>query len=704
MEINKSAPGPSHSLPARVRRSELILRMTLLGATLGVASGLYEGAFLRFTPRLTGLLNPDVNNLIWFLAPLSVSLAFALLGLAVGIVVSPFKSPFASKLGIAFLWGNVGAYLATSVELSQALSGWVLRSHDVVITITWFLVLFVWALFAMWILNYMSTTRVISLMRFPLKPWALTLLLILVVAGAGVVITSYGTATIPPPPVAAASGEPAQPNVVLITWDTVRADHVSAYGYSRPTTPNLDRLATQGVLFENAISPSSWTLPAFATMFTGLLPHQHGANSAVPVEETSRTLAEILSARGYETAGFNDNTYYGLAGWGIAQGFQTYVDASSSLRHNLAVTAVGRTVIQSAYGTFVRFAPLDRPDAEQLNRDIYSWYRHRSTRPYFLFLNYFDAHCYGCVPEPFNHHFGHAGKSLLERVSTLDYGRFTGPLSAEDRQSLIATYDNGLFYVDTQFGELLKFLSSQPEWANTYVIVTSDHGEGFGEHGTYLHGWDIHREIVHVPLVVYGPGIPKGVRIPGIARIREIFPTVLDMTAEPGAIFNRTTLTRFWRPGFEPQNFDQAVISEQPAYAPTRPRQGCVSQMTQQWHYLYFMEGQTELYKWPEDPLEQNNLADSAEGQAVARELRDRLYRYIGRSLRPWRGLAYLIALDGPRYSILREAGRFQSWDTSLLLDNPPTGTSQAPLSHTSGTHPRPERLDEELVKSLPYE
>jgi arylsulfatase A-like enzyme len=679
--------------------------MTLLAATLGLAAGVYEGVFLRLTPRIAGLQQPDVNNMICFLAPLAVCLGFAPLGLAVGIIASRLKSPFASKLGIALLWGAVGAYLAASVGLLQAASGWFVRRHETVRIAAGFLVVFAWALLAMWILSHMKKSKLASLLSFPLKPWALTLLLTLVVAAAGVVITSYRTPTIPSSPDAEPPGVWAQPNVVLITWDTVRADHLSAYGYSRPTTPNLDRLAAQGVLFENAVSPSSWTLPTFATIFTGLLPHQHGANVAVPLEKGPRTLAEILSARGYETAGFNANSYNGLAGWGTARGFETYFDAGLTFRHNLATTVLSRAILQPAYETFIRYNSFDRTDAEQLNREVYRWHRYRSKRPYFLFVNYMDAHSPYSVPEPFNHRFGRARKSLLRQMASLERGRFAQPPTPEDRQSLIDAYDNGLAYLDAQFGELLKFLAGQPEWSNTYVIVTSDHGDSFGEHGTYQHGWNLYRELLHVPLVVYGPGVPAGMHISYLARTRELFSTILDLSAQPSAILRRTTLRRFWRPGFEPQPYDEATIAELTSYDPAHPRHGCISLMTPQWHYIHFTAGKAELYRWPLDPLEQDNLANSPEGQIVAQELRDRLYEHIGRSRRPWRGLAYLIALDGPSYSVLQEAQRGSSSDTTHLLLNPPAGSSQAFFGHEpSNAGLRPEQLDEELVKSIPYE
>ena len=98
-------------------------------------------------------------------------------------------------------------------------------------------------------------------------------------------------------------------------------------------------------------------------------------------------------------------------------------------------------------------------------------------------------------------------------------------------------------------GELLRFLERSPEWSNTYVIITADHGEGFGEHDTYSHGWNLYREVLHVPLIIAGPGIPAGVRVKDIARTRQIFATALELAGVKGAVLRRTSLTRLWSPG-----------------------------------------------------------------------------------------------------------------------------------------------------------
>ena len=111
---------------------------------------------------------------------------------------------------------------------------------------------------------------------------------------------------------------------------------------------------------------------------------------------------------------------------------------------------------------------------------------------------------------------------------------------------MIAAYDNALKYIDSQVGELLQFLERSPEWSNTYVIITADHGEGFGEHDNYTHGWDLYREVLHVPLIVAGPGIPQGVRVKDAARTTQIFSTALEMAGMKQAVLRHNSLSRLW--------------------------------------------------------------------------------------------------------------------------------------------------------------
>ena len=184
------------------------------------------------------------------------------------------------------------------------------------------------------------------------------------------------------------------PNVLLIILDTVRAWSLSLYGYPRPTTPNLDRLAKQGVVFDRAISTAPWTLPSHGSVFTGRFPHELSADWDRPLDGTAPTLAELLRSRGYVTAGFVANTRYCIAELGLGRGFVHYEDFPLSL---------GELVLSSSLGRFITNNPvlrrvagsyelLDRKPAATINRDFLDWLDRSPERPFFVFLNYFDAH------------------------------------------------------------------------------------------------------------------------------------------------------------------------------------------------------------------------------------------------------------------------------------------------------------------------
>src|SRR5208282_1068903 len=273
-----------------------------------------------------------------------------------------------------------------------------------------------------------------------------------------------------------------------------------------------------------------------------------------------RTLAEILRVGGYETAGFNANPYYGDVPWGLARGFETYIDSTSTIGYDLDATRMGHDYVEPYSEQWFHRSRFDQFNAHQLNEQVYHWFDHRSDRPFFLFLNYNDAHEPYEVPSPYNHLYGAISADAKQLVHTTRPARFYLP--PHERDGAIAAYDGCLNYVDSQMGELLRFLERSPEWSNTYVIITSDHGEGFGEHHSYSHGWNLYRELLHVPLIIAGPGIPAGVRVADIATTRQIFSTALELAGMKEAIVHRSSLTRKWMTSYVPRNPDEPTLSE----------------------------------------------------------------------------------------------------------------------------------------------
>ena len=351
---------------------------------------------------------------------------------------------------------------------------------------------------------------------------------------------------------------PEAPNVLLIVLDTVRADRLSLYGYHRDTTPNLSRLALRGVTFEQARSTASWTLPSHASMMTGHWPHQQSARLHGPLDNTHRTVAEFLSARGYATAGFIANTTYCSAETGLARGFAHYEDHDLSSQGILSTSALGRRllwpglVIASQWlGGDLKAEP--RKDAARINGDLLAWLKTPGKRPFFAFLNYLDAHSPYVPPATFDRHFGVKPESRADRA-TLDHW-FTldkTTLSPRDIQLASDAYDDCLAYLDEQLGRLFDELDRAGVLGNTLVIVTADHGEQFGEHDLYCHASSLYDPEIHVPLLVILPGgAHAGLSIAEPVSLRNLPATIADVLGQSGdsgsgGPFPGRSLARAW--------------------------------------------------------------------------------------------------------------------------------------------------------------
>lgn len=269
-----------------------------------------------------------------------------------------------------------------------------------------------------------------------------------------------------------ARGDASKPNVVLIVVDALRADHVSANGYARGVTPNLDRwIAGEGVTFRQATTASPWTFPSGAALMTGRLPFRLNAtwdNTTLPSGEI--TLAEILKKDGYFTAGFVSAPFVRASPHGFGQGFLTFDDSVSY-----------KSVLESSNL------------AGSLNVAAQSWLGSWSpgTQPLFLFLYYFDPHTWYNPPSPYDTLYdpGYAGAmkpNVYRNGEDVIAGRIVP--SARDVEHLVALYDGEIAYWDAMFGSMLDYLQARGLLSNALVIVTSDHGDMFGEHGKWTHG------------------------------------------------------------------------------------------------------------------------------------------------------------------------------------------------------------------------
>ena len=295
------------------------------------------------------------------------------------------------------------------------------------------------------------------------------------------------------------TAEPRRPNIVLYVVDTVRADRLGVYGYEKPTSPRLDAFAAGAVLFENAYAQSSWTRPAVASLFTGLLPPAHrtvGRRSVLP--EDAITLAEILAANGYEGMGLVRNPNVSRA-FGFAQGF-------------------------------ARFRSEDRDRDETMLDRVRLWLDERegSEQPFFLFLHAIDPHGpYDPAPE-FEEMFEAGGAPVHYRTVRylLQLNRGEVEPDAGTAEALSRLYDAEVAQNDRVFGDLLDVLEARGLAGDTAVVYVSDHGEEFQEHGRWEHGLSLYEEVLRIPLVMRLPGVsPRRVEAP--AQHVDVLPTLL---------------------------------------------------------------------------------------------------------------------------------------------------------------------------------
>lgn len=429
------------------------------------------------------------------------------------------------------------------------------------------------------------------------------------------------TAQLPPAPTGS-------PNILVIVVDTLRADHLSGYGYSRPTSPNLDLVARHGVLFENAFSASSWTMPSHASLVTGRYTYEHQAETR-PLDNHYPTIGEALLARGYRTGAFSGNVYYFNRWQGFGRGFIHFEDFFHSFGDMFLRTLYGR---EARKYVLPRLGVEDIPGrkrAADINRAAVRWIERDRSRPFFAFLNYLDPHDPYVPPQPYRTMFAtlkHPGGILNQEV-----GRYYPDMTPAQLQGEIDAYDGAIAYTDDNIAHLLADLQERGAMDNTYVIITADHGESFGEHGLFLHQNALYRELIRVPLIVYRPGyIPAGVRVaPPVSNVA-LAATVMEFAgAADQTLFPPPSLSRYWRTPDGGSDWPDPVseLAKVPFGPPQRPSyHGAMkSLLSLDWHYIAHDKFGVELYDWKSDPGELRNLAQRPELQDVVSQMRAQL-------------------------------------------------------------------------------
>jgi arylsulfatase len=412
------------------------------------------------------------------------------------------------------------------------------------------------------------------------------------------------------------------PNVVFVTVDTLRADHLSCYGYPRPTSPFLDSLAAEGTRCADATSAASWTKPATGTILTGLYPSRHGAlyhGSLLHTPEGHQTLAEAFRDRGYVTAGFVANPNLKRV-FEFGRGFDVYFD--SPVEDTVTLACIRGSHFGQLLMTLLRhqFNWNYENDIARMNQEVLAWLDKNHDQRFFLYAHYIDPHIPYDPPAHYREQFEQ------------DHGF---ALFNERKQKVgIDLYDGEIRYTDDGLEALVEKLKAVGVWENTLFVFTSDHGEEFFEHGALGHGFSLYQEVVHVPLILRGPGVPAGTVLETPVQIVDLAATVLALAGREEREFGdgRSFHDRIQAGGDDSQllfmesEFGQDD-SNQRAFVFSGVRTG-------QWKLVLTEEneffpparyGREALYDLAADPLEKRNLFHESEQAARIQPLLERL-------------------------------------------------------------------------------
>ena len=411
------------------------------------------------------------------------------------------------------------------------------------------------------------------------------------------------------------------PNVVWIILDTVRADHMSLYGYGRKTTPYLESLAAAGTTFDNAVAASSWTFPSHVSMLTGQYPREHGAQLS-GYDGRYATVASSFDRMGYITGGFSGNMDWFAAGRGMAGGFQHFEDGYWSAASAFAQTGFGQLAnVALDWVTSSRVVP-GYKRARDVNQTALRWLDAAPKRPFFLVLNYYDANAGGAVPEqPYRGMFTSTPLPPPAKTeSEFDARRLDKARSDQ--------YDGSLVYLDNCVREIVDALSKRTPAGNLLVVVTADHGELMGEHDLSGHRNALYWELLHVPLIFEGsPALPRGVRIEQPVSLVSLPATLLELVGEKDARgFPAPSLSRLWNASGAaptwPFPISELAQMHYPGLEKLPNYTGSLSAIvTPHWLLIEHSAHGPALYNWRHDPENLHDLRGAPGTESLAGDL-----------------------------------------------------------------------------------
>ena len=412
------------------------------------------------------------------------------------------------------------------------------------------------------------------------------------------------------------TSRPGQPNIILIIWDTIRGQNLSLHGYERETTPFLTQLAREGVRFDLALATAPWTLPSHGSMFTGRWPSELRSRLRTPLTDSFPRIAEALAAEGYATGGFVANLAYCSREHGLQRGFQRYEDYQISAGRILLASRLGRVMqeIPQIRRLFRYYELPGRKTAHDVNEGFLRWSDDQTSRPFFAFLNYFDGHQPYIPPEPFRSRF--STRPGERHRPTMVETRFSDVTRDEIRWSM-EQYDGTIAYLDSALADLKAALEARGRLDNTIILVTSDHGEHFGEHQKLSHANSMYRQLLQVPLVIWFPSrVPASVvAVP--TTLRDLPRTILDLAGiEDRWGFPGSSLARHWTAS-DSGGHQPGIFSEM--YSVSGPR--AYSVVGEGYHLVKWFARPAELYRLGDDPGEERDLAGTPEAFPVQRRL-----------------------------------------------------------------------------------
>lgn len=411
-------------------------------------------------------------------------------------------------------------------------------------------------------------------------------------------------------------------NLILISLDGLQAKHLKSYGYALDTTPNLDAFLSQSSLFTNTVSPSSWTVPTHMSIFTSMYPSEHKVVNKFSDFDMSTqkgvvanlkklspnavTLAEILKSNGYTTGGFTGDAGVGPQ-FGFNQGFDTYFETET-------------------------FGGLDGSAPKALE-----WLSQNKDKPFFLFLHGYDVHGqheikagydYRYVSQPYK---GKYTGSKVEQGKLREEALAKGSLKLSDEDVAFwrAIYDEKINDMDMEFKKFMDQVKDMNLLDNTIIIVISDHGTEFYEHGTIDHGATLYSELVNVLLAIHQPGQSEGKKIGQLVSTFDLLPTVLDLLGIPNPVPNQIKGVSLV-PALSGQNVAHNVFSETDYRLYTFKRSITT---IDGWKFILTLDsGKKELYDLNTDPNELTNLIlnNPVKGYELEQVLRDHITAVSG--------------------------------------------------------------------------